>query len=152
VWLRGQSDMCFRVWKYSSTYIVRNQKQWCWRWILVFLKGVYQSSGVSSRIRVKTSFLDDNQELHTQGKGECFSALMSVSAEKTRSNQVVLFSPPYTSSHLSPQVCTFMYPPPGTCPVALLTLWNHGENLSESFVKYLFVKLISKGIFSNSLL
>ena len=69
--------MSFSVWKYSSTYIVRNQKQRCWRWFLVFLMGGHQSSYVSSRIRPKTSFLDDCQK--QQDKCECFSVLITVS-------------------------------------------------------------------------
>ncbi len=54
---------------------VRNQKQWCWRWLLVFLVGEHQSSYVSSSMCVKTSFLDDNQE--QQAKCEFFSVLIS---------------------------------------------------------------------------
>ena len=50
----------------------------------------------------------------------------------------------HTPSYVSGEVCTFMYPP-GTVyqrigPVVLQALWNHGENLSESFVMPLFVR------------
>ncbi len=66
----------------------RNQKQRYLRWILVFLMCEHQRSYIPSRIRVKASLLDDNQEQYT--KCECFSDLMSVRAEKARSRQVAL--------------------------------------------------------------
>ncbi len=47
----------------------RNQKQRCWRWLLVFLVGTHQSSYATSSMCAKTSFLDDNQE--QQAKCEC---------------------------------------------------------------------------------
>ena len=50
----------------------------------------------------------------------------------------------YTPSHVLPEVCTFSHPPAASCqrigPVVLQALWNHGENLSESFVTSLFVR------------
>ena len=72
--------------KRSCTYSARNLKQWSWRWLLVFWMGVHQSSYVPSRIRVKASFLDDNQE--QQAKCECFAVLVTVRTQKTRANQV----------------------------------------------------------------
>ncbi len=76
------------VTKCSSTYNARNQKQRCWRWILVFLMCAHQRSCVSSRMRAKASLLHDNQEQYP--KCECFSDLMSVRSEKARSKQVAL--------------------------------------------------------------
>jgi len=46
----------------------------------------HQRSYIPSRMRVKASLLDDNQEQYA--KCECFSDLMSVRAEKTRAKQV----------------------------------------------------------------
>jgi hypothetical protein len=54
----------------------------------VFLMCTPQRSCVPSRMRAKTSLLDDNQEQYD--KCECFSDLMSVRSEKARSKQVVL--------------------------------------------------------------
>jgi hypothetical protein len=61
------------VWECISPYNTRNQRQWFWRWFLVFLMGVYQSSCVSSSMCVKVSSLDDNQE--QQARHEWFSDL-----------------------------------------------------------------------------
>ena len=113
------------VWKWSSTYKVRNQKQRFWRGILVFVMGVDQRSYVTSTMRVKTSFLDDKQE--QQVKYEWFSALITVRTlrRKTRTNQVAL--------------CFWCPVPLSTYRhIVLQTPWNHG--LSESLVMTLFVR------------
>ena len=93
-----QKDSCFeheeirhvlqRVWKCSSTYSARNEKQRSWQWFLVFLMGAHQSSYGPSRMCAKASFLDDNQE--QQAKCECLSARVTVRTRKTRTNQVAL--------------------------------------------------------------
>ena len=75
---------------------VRNQKQRFWRWRVVFLMGVHQSSYVTSTIRVKVSFLDDN--LEQQAKYEWFSALITVRTRMSRTNQVVYCSATQYSS------------------------------------------------------
>jgi hypothetical protein len=57
---------------------------------------------------------------------------------------LVRCSAAHAPSHVWPQVCTFMHPPAASCqrigPVVLHTLWNHRENLWESFVMTLFVR------------
>ncbi len=124
----------------------RNQKQECWRWLLVFLVGVYQSSYVPSRMRAKASFLDDNQEQQT--KCEWFSVLISERRKGPVQPGYIVFlvrcSVAHAPSHVSPQVCTFIHPLAVSCqrigPVVLQTLCNHGENLSESFVRSLFLR------------
>ncbi len=56
----------------------------------------------------------------------------------------VFCSDGHAPSHVSRQVCKFMRPPAAVCqrigPVVLQALYNHGENLSESFVRSLFVR------------
>ncbi len=54
----------------------------------MFLMCAHQSLCVPSRMCVKTSLLDVNQERYA--KCECFSGLMSVRAEKARAKQVAL--------------------------------------------------------------
>ena len=65
------------------------------------------------------------------GKAGCFVFLVRCSAA-------------HAPSHVWSQVCTFMHPPAAACqrisPVLLHALWNHGENLRESFVMPLFVR------------
>ena len=54
----------------------------------MFLMGDHQSSYVTSTIRVKASFLDDNPE--EQVKYEWVSVLITVRTRRTRANQVAL--------------------------------------------------------------
>jgi hypothetical protein len=53
-------------------------------------------------------------------------------------------SPARRTECVKMQFHTFVHPPTAACqrigPVVLHTLWNHGENLSESFVMPLFVR------------
>ncbi len=96
---------------------------------------VYQISYVSSRMCVKTSFLDDNKEL--QGSIRFFLSTPEWGHEKPGQTWLILFwgrcCAPHIPSHVSPHVFTFIYAsiyaPAFTCqrigPVVLESLWNH---------------------------
>ncbi len=117
-----------------------------WRWILVFLNYDHQSSCVVSRIRAKSSLLDVNQEHYT--KRVLFWPHVCEDRKGPNNAGSFVFLVPCSAtdapSHVWSQVCPFIHPPEPVCqrigPVVLHTLWNHGENLSESFVMPLFVR------------
>ena len=134
------------VWKYSSTYIVRNEKQRCSRWVFVFLMGVHQFSYVPSRMLPKTSFLDDNQE--QQPKCEYFSDLITMRTREVRVKEgalcfwstVPLHTDPHTYHRRSARSCIHLQLHVKGSVRLFYRLWNHAENLSESFVMSLFVR------------
>jgi hypothetical protein len=57
---------------------------------------------------------------------------------------LVRCSAAHAPCHVWPHVFTFIHPPAAPCqrigPVVLHTMWNHRENLWESFVMTLFVR------------
>ncbi len=80
----------------------------------MFLMCAYQMSCVSSRIRVKTSLLDDNQGQYP--KCECFSDLMSVRAEKVRTKKLFcVFGALFDCTHTLPRMITGLHLHASTC-------------------------------------